>query len=352
MIVVRAPLRISFVGGGTDLAGFYRKSPGAVISTTIDKFVYVVINRTPLIDKISARYSISETVDRASELQHTRIRAALMDLGIEKGLEIASFASLPAKTGIGSSSSFSVALLKGLHAYLGRNISAREAAEAASRLEIDLIKEPIGKQDQYASAFGGFNVLRFNSDETVDVEPVLLDYKKRLKLEQHLLLFFTGITRFAGSVLTEQRENIDRKFETLRDMAAMVPQFRDSLLEGDCQALGQMLHDGWVRKKQLASGVSNPVIDRLYEAAMNAGAWGGKVLGAGGGGCLLFVASPGRKEEIRRAVWEVAGNTNLPDFKDIPFHFVQSGAEALYQNNDSAGGASHESLYNQLLAKD
>lgn len=338
MIVVRAPMRISFVGGGTDLPDFYRKSQGAVISTAIDKFVYVVLNRTPLIDKVSARYSISETVDQVSDLQHTRIRAALQDLGIEKGIEIASFASLPAKTGIGSSSSFSVALLKALNVYLGKNISAREAAEAASRLEIDLIKEPIGKQDQYAAAFGGFNVLRFNADETVDVEPVLLDYRKRLSFEQHVLVFYTGITRFAGSVLTEQKENIAKKFQTLQDMAAMVPQFRDSLLEGDFQSLGRMLDEGWRRKKQLASGVSNPVIDALYESAMGAGAWGGKVLGAGGGGCLFFVCSPDKKEQIHKAVWNTARSGDLPDFKDIPIHFVQSGAEALYQNGDSAAG--------------
>jgi D-glycero-alpha-D-manno-heptose-7-phosphate kinase len=351
MIVVRAPLRISFVGGGTDLPDFYRKSPGAVISTTIDKFVYVVINRTPLIDKISARYSISETVDSPSDLQHTRIRAALLDLGIHKGIEIASFASLPAKTGIGSSSSFSVALMKGLHAYLGTNISARDAAEAASHLEIDLVREPIGKQDQYASAFGGFNVLHFNSDDSVRVDPVLLDYRKRLILEQHLLLFYTGITRSAGSVLTEQRKNIADNFETLQSMAAMVPQFRDSLLEGDCQTIGEMLHEGWMRKKRLASGVSNTVIDQLHEAAMKGGGWGGKILGAGGGGCLLVVASPDRRDQIRRAVWEVARTANLSDFKEIPFHFVQSGAETLYQNNDSAGGANHESLHHRVFAK-
>jgi D-glycero-alpha-D-manno-heptose-7-phosphate kinase len=335
MIVVRAPMRISFVGGGTDLLDFCRRSPGAVLSTAIDKFVYVVINRTPLIDKVSARYSISETVDSVSDLQHTRIRAALQDLGIEKGLEIASFASLPAKTGIGSSSSFSVALMKGLNAYLGRHIGAREAAEAASRLEIDLLGEPIGKQDQYAAAFGGFNIFRFHGDGTVDVEPVLLDYKKRSGLEQHTLVFFTGITRFASSVLTEQRSNIDQKFDTLKEMAAMVPDFRDRLVAGDFKALGEMLHEGWVRKRQLASGVSSSTIDGLYEAGMRSGAWGGKVLGAGGGGCLLLIAPPERKECVRKAVWEAARAASLNDFKDIPVKFVQSGAEALYQNTDS-----------------
>jgi D-glycero-alpha-D-manno-heptose-7-phosphate kinase len=338
MIVVRAPMRISFVGGGTDLPDFYRRSPGAVISTAIDKFVFVVINRTPLIDKVSARYSISETVDHASQLQHTRIRAALLDLGIEKGLEIASFASLPAKTGIGSSSSFSVALMKGLHAYLGRNIGAAEAAEAASRLEIELVGEPIGKQDQYAAAFGGFNVFRFQSDGSVDVEPVLLDYRKRLALEQHVTVFFTGITRFASTVLGEQKANIDSKFDTLRDMAAMVPEFKRRLEDGDFEAIARMLHEGWLRKKGLASGVSNAVIDCLYETGLRAGAWGGKVLGAGGGGCLLFIAPPDRRECIRKAVFDLARSSNLPDFKEIPMRFVQSGAEALYQHSDFVTG--------------
>jgi D-glycero-alpha-D-manno-heptose-7-phosphate kinase len=340
MIVVRAPMRISFVGGGTDLPEFCRQSPGQVISTAIDKFVYVAINRTPLIDKVSARYSISETVNHPAELQHTRIRAALCDLGIKKGIEIASFASLPTKTGIGSSSSFSVALMKGLHAYLGKHIGARETAEAASRLEIELLGEPIGKQDQYAAAFGGFNVFRFNTDGTVDVEPVLLDYRKRLDLEEHLLVFFTGITRFASSVLSEQRQNINDKFNTLREMAAMVPCFRDALLQGDFRLLGEMLHDGWLRKRSLASGVSSGVIDALYEAGMTSGAWGGKVLGAGGGGCLLLIVSPERKEAVHRAVWEVARASDLADFKDIPVHFVQSGAEALYNTADNVMAAS------------
>jgi len=336
MIVVRAPMRISFVGGGTDLPDFYRRSPGAVISTAIDKFVFVVINRTPLIDKVSARYSISETVDHASELQHTRIRAALMDLGIDTGLEIASFASLPAKTGIGSSSSFSVALMKGLNAYLGKNIGPREAAEAASRLEIELVGEPIGKQDQYAAAFGGFNVFRFQADGSVDVEPVLLDYRKRLALEQHMVVFFTGITRFASTVLGEQKANIDKTFSTLQDMAAMVPEFKLRLEDGDFEAIARMLHEGWLRKKGLASGVSSSLIDCLYETAMRAGAWGGKVLGAGGGGCLMFLAPPDRREHVRKAVWDVVRTANLPDFKDIPVRFVQSGAEALYQHSDFA----------------
>ena len=175
MIVVRAPLRVSFVGGGTDLADFYTRSPGRVISTAIDKWVYLVINKTPMIDKISARYSITETVDKLDELQHTRIKAALLDLGIKKGIEIGSFASLPAKTGLGSSSSFSVALMKGLHASFGRSLTPHQAAEEACRLEITLLGEPIGKQDQYAAAFGGLNRIQFNSDPSVEVKPILIN---------------------------------------------------------------------------------------------------------------------------------------------------------------------------------
>ncbi len=333
MIVIRAPLRISFVGGGTDLPDFYRKHPGAVISTAIDKYVYVVVNRTPLIDKVSARYSISETVDHPSKLQHAIIKNALMDLGIEKGIEIASFASLPAKTGIGSSSSFSVALVKGLHAYKGKKIDKREAAEAASRLEIELVGEPIGKQDQYAAAFGGFNVFTFHADGSVAVEPVLIDYKKRLDLEDRILVFFTGITRSASSVLSEQRNNIGKKFESLKKMAGMVPEFKSHLMKGDFKRLGELLHEGWLEKRGLASGVSSSVIDELYGAGIASGAWGGKVLGAGGGGCVMFIAPPEKKEAIRKTVWDVARRNNLYEFKEIPVGFVQSGAEVLFNGD-------------------
>ncbi len=339
MIVVRAPMRLSFVGGGTDLPDFYRRHPGRVVSAAIDKFVYIVINRTPLIDKVSARYSFSETVEHASKIQHTRIRAALMDLGIESGLEIGSFASLPAKTGLGSSSSFSVALVKGLCAYQGRKIDQRGAAEAASRLEIELLKEPIGKQDQYAAAFGGLNVFEFNPDESVNVKPVLLDYKKRLLLEDHLLLFYTGITRPAASVLTEQKTNIGKKFETLKEMADSVPEFGAMLLAGDVAGMGKMLHEGWLRKKTLASNVSNPVIDGLYEAGMSAGAWGGKVVGAGGGGCVMFLAPLEKKAAIREAVSRAVVGSGLTEFKEIPVRFVQSGAEVLFSEDQQTNFA-------------
>ena len=343
MIVVRAPLRISFVGGGTDLPDFYFRHPGRVLSTTIDKYVYIVINRTPLIDKVSARYSLSETVDTPDELQHTRIKHALIDFGIAKNIEIGSFASLPAKTGLGSSSSFSVALLKGLHSYQKKNIDKTGVAEAACRLEIDLLGEPIGKQDQYAAAFGGLNVLQFNPDDSVDVRPVFLDYKMRRMIEDHLLLFYTGIARPVSSVLFEQKANIGGKFETLKSMADSVPEFTERLTRGDIQGLGSMLHDGWAMKKTLASNISSAPIDALYGAGMDAGAFGGKVLGAGGGGCMMFFAPPERKEAVRSAVGKAARDLDLSEFKEIPVEFVQSSAEVLLNaDNHRARGASSE----------
>lgn len=333
MIVSRAPMRISFVGGGTDMPAFYKKYPGRVIATGIDKFVHVVLNRTPLINKVSARYSVAETVDHPSDLKHTRIKAALLDMGIDKGIEIASFATLPVRTGLGSSSSFSVALIKALHAYQGRRMDKAAVAEAASRLEIELVGEPIGKQDQYAAAFGGLHVFQFNPDGTVGAKPVLIDYKTRLGIEDHLMLFYTGLARDASSVLTEQKTNIDKKFQTLKDMADSVPEFEARLLGADFKGLGGMLHEGWLRKKMLASNVSNATIDNLYDAGMNAGAWGGKVLGAGGGGCVMFLVPIERKLATRNAVARAAAADGLRDFREIPIQFVQSGAGILHNSD-------------------
>lgn len=329
MIIVRAPLRISFVGGGTDLPDFYRLYPGRVISTAIDKYVYVAINRTPLIKKISVRYSIGEVVNHPSELKNDRVRLALLDLGIYNNIEIGTFSHLPGQTGLGSSSSFSVALTKGLYTSLGKKMNKYEAAEAACRLEIGLLKEPIGKQDQYASALGGFNTLQFNRDESVEVDPVLLDYKKRLDLESHMFIFFTGTQRPASSVLTEQRANINKKVETLKEMASLVPVFKEHLIKGDFKALGEILHQNWLKKKSLASNVSNPLIDEFYEAGISCGAWGGKVLGAGGGGCILFLAPPEKKTAIREMVKKIAEKNNLNDYVEVPVSIAQSGVEVI-----------------------
>jgi len=333
MIVVRAPLRISFVGGGTDLPDFYHRRPGRVISTAIDKFVYVVVNRTPMIDKVTARYAITESVEKLEDLKHTRIKAALSYHGINKGIEISSFSSMPAKTGLGSSSSFSVALIKALNAFQGKKIDAGEAAEAASHLEINLVGEPIGKQDQYAASFGGFNIIQFNPDESVNVSPVLIDYKKRLLLQDSLLLFYTGIARAASSVLTEQKANIHSKFQTLSEMADSVPEFAERVMREDISGLGAMLQQGWLKKKSLASNISNSTIDDLYNAGISSGAYGGKILGAGGGGCVMFICPVDKKDDIRESIKKVAAEKNLSDFREIPIKFVQSGTEILYNGD-------------------
>ena len=327
MIISSAPMRISFAGGGTDFPEFYSKYPGRVISTAIDKFIFIAINHAPYTNHVAARYSLSEEVSHPSELKNTRIRAALLDLGIEKNIEIGSFAPIPSRTGLGSSSTFSVALMKGLNAYIGKKLDKREVAEAACRLEIDLVKEPIGKQDQYAAALGGFNVLQFNANGVVDVEPVLLDYKKRMLLESHLILFFLGTTRDASSVLTDQKANIGKNFETLKRMSDSVLVFKEAVVHADFQSAGEILLEGWTMKKQLASAISNPGIDELYEIAMSGGAWGGKILGAGGAGCLMMLAPLERRAAVVDALRVAAQNGGFEGACEVPVGFVQAGAE-------------------------
>lgn len=330
-------MRISFVGGGTDLADFYHHSPGRVISTAIDKFSYVTINRLPLMTKkVSASYAIHEMVDHPRELKNDRVREALLHFGILSNLHVGSFSDVPVKTGLGSSSSFSVALMKGLYATQDKRVDKKEVAEAAANLEINLVKEPIGKQDHYAAAFGGLNIFQFNADESVEATPVRLDYQKRHDFENHLLLFYTGITRAASSVLTEQKANTEGRLDTLKGMADSVFTFRDSLLAGNFKNLGEILHNGWLKKKTLASNVTNHTIDDLYNAGMQSGAWGGKVLGAGGGGCIMFIVSPEKHQKIKETMAAVAKRHNLEDFVEVPVKFVQAGVEIL-MNNDHAG---------------
>lgn len=336
MIIVRAPMRISFVGGGTDLPDFYTASTGRVISAAIDKYVYVAINPTPLIEKVTARYSSYEVVDHPSELKNKRMRAALLDLGILSNIDISTFSHLPEKTGLGSSSSFSVALMKGLYCHLNKHLDSSHAAEVACRLEIELLGEPIGKQDQYAAAFGGVNIFQFNRNHTVDVEPVFLDFNRLFDFKNNLLLFFTGMTRAASSVLTEQKREIPNNMDSLKRMSDMPLEFREYLMRGEDKKIGELLHRNWVEKKRLATNISNRVIDDLYDIALDAGAWGGKILGAGNGGCLLFIAPNDKKNSIRTAIRDSARKHELEEFREIPFNFVQSGVEIAMNHKSSS----------------
>lgn len=333
MIITRAPLRISFVGGGTDIAKFYSKYPGRVISTTIDKFVYVVANPGVFSKKFIIKYSETEIADHPSEFKHDRFKEALVSLGVEDGIEIASFADLPAKTGLGSSSSFSVALMKALYASKGEKISKAKTAEAACELEIDILKEPIGKQDQYAAAYGGLNMIQFNEDGSVEVEPIFIDFQFKSELEDHMLLFFTGVTRSASDVLTEQKKSMDEKFEMYKKMSDSVLLFKEKLLKKDIKGMATMLHDGWIMKKSLSAGISNSSIDSLYELACTTGAWGGKMLGAGGGGCLFFLAPPEKHTAIKHALEAKAKDLNLKDATIIKFGLSQSGVDVLFNSS-------------------
>ncbi len=343
MIIVRAPMRISFVGGGTDLPAFYSQYPGRVISTAINKYAYVSVHQQPLAKQVSVRYSENEKVDHPNELKNDRIREALLHLGIMSHIDVATFSDLPVKTGMGSSSSFSVALMKALLLFQGKEADRGEVAELASHLEINLVGEPIGKQDQYAAAFGGINAFQFNADHSVDVAPLLLPYEKRAAFENHLQLFFTGVSRNASSVLAEQASNVksnaNGRTDTMRKMSDSVFEFRERLLAGDFARLGAMLHEGWLMKKTLASNISSSPVDDIYNAGIGAGAWGGKVLGAGGGGCILFMTPPERKEAVRTAVAQVAQKNLFGEFVEIPFRFAASGLEVLINNgsNERAG---------------
>lgn len=333
MNITRAPLRISFVGGGTDIKEFYSRYPGRVISTSIDKFVYIVTH-TGGFGNFIMKYSETEIVKDISEINHTRFKESLIKIEIPKGIEIASFADLPAKTGLGSSSSFSVALMKSLYLTKGKKLSKEESAKAACELEIDILKEPIGKQDQYAAAYGGLNVITFNPDNTVEIEPIFLNYEFKSKFENHLMLFFTGITRPASSVLTEQKTKIDENFETYKKMSDSVLVFRDKLIAQDLKGMADMLNEGWQRKKTLSSAITNNTTDVLYETAVKAGAWGGKILGAGGGGCLLFIAPPANQQKIQESLEKKARELKLNDFDRIHFELTSSGVDVLFNSSN------------------
>lgn len=332
MIVVRAPLRVSFIGGGTDLPGFYRLYPGRVVSSTIDIFIYVVMKPTFLVNKFIVKYQKTEVALHPEGIEHPAVREALRYFNIQTGIEIATFADVPAKTGLGSSSSFAAALLKGLGAFVGKALDAQETAQLASHLEIDLLNEPIGKQDQYAAAFGGFNLFQFNQDESVDRTPISLSQDVRDNLASHSLLFYTGMTRAAGSVLTEQRVRINEHLELYKEMSDSATLFRDVLCAGNLRRMAELLNEGWERKKRLGSRISNQTLNMFFERGLGAGAWGGKVLGAGGGGCLYFLVPLQKRAELLRALTEFSRTCSLNDAKEIPFNFTESGAEILFNH--------------------
>jgi D-glycero-alpha-D-manno-heptose-7-phosphate kinase len=324
MIISRTPLRVSFFGGGSDLPAYYRRHGGAVLSTTIDKSVYVTVSRK-FDAAVRVSYSRTEEVARAADVEHPLVREALGLLGIDGGIEITSVADIPARgTGLGSSSAFTVGLLNALHAYQGRHAAAARLAEESCHIEIERCGEPIGKQDQYAAAFGGFNFIRFHADDRVEVTKLVCPADVTNELQRRLLFFYTGVTRSASALLGEQSAAVARPgaaASATGELTCLASQAFEALCNGDLDPLGPMLDTGWRLKKGLAAGVSNDLVDQAYAAAIGAGAEGGKLLGAGGGGFLMFLAPPARHDAIRAA---------LGTLRETPFRFAAHGSSIIF----------------------
>lgn len=324
MIISRTPLRMSFVGGGSDLPAYYRLHGGAVVSTAIDKYVYVTVN--PKFDNnIRVSYARTEEVDEVARLRHPLVRESLRHLDIAGGVEITSIADIPSRgTGLGSSSAFTVGLLHALHAWQGRYRSAEQLARESCLIEIERCGEPIGKQDQYAAAFGGFNFIEFSADERVVVQPIVCRHETLERLQDNLVAFYTGITRPAAKVLREKQRRIaaeSDKQAMLGRMVALAHTLRDELQNNNLDAFGEVIHQNWVLKRQLSDDVSTGQIDAWYDAARGAGAVGGKILGAGSGGFLLFYAPRRRHRAIRDA---------LSELRPIPMRFEPQGSRIIF----------------------
>ena len=300
MIITRTPFRISFVGGGSDLKEFYSQFPGAVLSTTINKYMYISSHRFFEPEKTRAKYAITETVDTIDDLKHPIIREALRKFNLPGGYEFSSIADIPAGTGMGSSSAFTVGMFHNLYAITGNYVSKEQLAEDACQLEIDILKEPIGKQDQYAASFGGLNIIRFRQDGKVIVEPLHIKQEIYERLENNLVLFYIGNARKASDILSEQKKNINQKekFEIQRQMVLLVDELKVALYNQRIDDFGKLLHENWVLKQKLASKISNPEINEIYNTALKNGATGGKLLGAGGGGFMLFYCEKERQQQL------------------------------------------------------
>lgn len=321
MIITQTPLRIGLVGGGTDLPNYYREHGGRVLNATIDKYVYVIVKQR-FDDEIYVNYSTKEIVSRVDDLQHALVREAMHMAGIRGGVEITTLADIPsAGSGLGSSSSVTVGLLHALFAYQGKQVSAEELAERACAIEIDRCRKPIGKQDQYAAAFGGICDIRFGPGDRVSLDEIQLPPIMRRRLQGELLLFFTGITRSADSILGEQTANVGDRIPQLDQLRDLAGEAAGGLRGGDLSALGTALCKSWQVKRMLATGVSNPQIDDAIEAALEAGASGAKVTGAGGGGFLL-VACP---VEHQRTVRD-----RLAHMKELPIKLEPIGSRVIF----------------------
>ena len=330
MLISKTPFRMSFIGGGSDMKTFYSRKRGAVISTAIDKYVYVSVNKK-FDNDIRLAYSINEEVSNVEELQHPLVRSTLKHMGVCNGIEITSIADIPSKgTGLGSSSSFTVGLLNALSHYLneGNNLNNYKEwlARNSCHVEIDLCKEPIGKQDQYAAAYGGFNLIEFHDDEAVSIKPINISKTTIKEFQDNLIVFFTGITRSASQILQQQTENISNNsdiFFIMSEMVDLAYVMKDDLECGRLDNIGKLLDEAWSMKKKISKDVSTHIIDDLYSRGRNAGAYGGKLLGAGTGGFLIFYAHKDAHANICKA---------LPDLQKVDFGFDSAGSQLVFDD--------------------
>ncbi len=324
MIISRTPFRVSFAGGGTDLPSYYLKEDGQVISTTINKYIYVAVKRQTAIAEYKYRINWSkvEFKNNVDDIEHPIVREALKMMRIDFPLEISTFADIPAKTGLGSSSAFAVGLLHALHALKGEMVTKGTLAAQAAQLEIGKLGRKIGKQDHYSAAYGNLNVFIFHSNDSVSVEPVFYRPETKEALDEHLMLFYTAIKRDANEILTSQNERTDEKRHILAKMKDQVTPIREVLSSGsNLHQIGSALHEGWLLKKSITDKISSSEIDENYQHALDAGALGGKLLGAGGGGFLLLYVEPQNQGSVRKS---------LSKLYELPFRFENTGSRITY----------------------
>jgi D-glycero-alpha-D-manno-heptose-7-phosphate kinase len=337
MIITSTPLRVSFFGGGTDYPVWYRQCGGSVLSTTIDKCCYITCRWLPPFFEYHSRISYSkvENVGRNDAIQHPSVRACLQFLGINEGVEIHHVADLPARTGLGTSSAFTVGLLLGLYALKNQLRDKHALAAEAIHVEQDLIKEAVGAQDQVSAAYGGFNRINFHTDDSIDVKPILTSRDRIFELEQHLALYFTGFSRIASEVAREQIRMTPQKKQELDTMLQLVDEAEDIVVNPSrsLHEFGRLLHQNWQIKRTLTQRISNAHIDEIYQAGLSAGALGGKLLGAGNGGFMLFFVPPERRKALR---------LRLKNLLCVPFTFSTKGSSVVVYEP--------EELYDQSLA--
>ena len=324
MIISRTPLRISFAGGGSDLPSYHQESEGAVLSTTIDKYIYLAVHKYFYPNQSLLKYSKTELINNNSEIQHPLFRECMQLLDIH-GIDISSMADVPAGTGLGSSSAFTVSLLNVLHAYKHEAVSPEYLAAKACEIEIERLGDPIGKQDQYAAAYGGLNFIRFNPDHSVNVEKIIMNPATKLQLDRNLLMYYTGTTHSASALLKEQNKEMQNlsKRQVIGKMVEMAYELKQVLENNNIDDFGRILHEGWLLKKSISNGISNLVIDNLYNTGLQAGALGGKLLGAGGAGFVLFYVPEERQESFRR---------QMGNYIELPFQFENYGSKIIYTN--------------------